>query len=117
VAVCISDILPRRNALVGGESLLAVWSVVIGATSIAGTSNLAANIALLVFMITWSMLYTGSIYCLETDLQIVQGEREETKRRAEAALAYLETEEESIQWDAEWLDQFEQGGEFKSLRN
>jgi hypothetical protein len=55
------------------------------------------------------MLYTGSVSCLKTDLQIVQGEREETKR-AEAALAYLETEEESIQWDAEWLDHFEQRG-------
>jgi hypothetical protein len=56
------------------------------------------------------MLYTGSVCCLKTDLQIVQGEREE-KRRVEAALAYLETEEELIQWDAEWLDQFEQGGD------
>jgi hypothetical protein len=95
VAICISAILPRRNALVGGGSVLAVWSVVIGATSIASTSNLAASIALSVFMITWSMLCTGSVCCLKADEQIVQREREE-KRSAEAALVYLETEEESI---------------------
>jgi len=62
-AVCVSDVLPRRKALVGGGTILAVWSVIIGGTSIAGTSNTAANTALLVFMITWSMIYTGTVGC------------------------------------------------------
>jgi len=39
------------------------WSVIIGGTSVAGTTNTAANTALLVFMITWSMLYTGTVGC------------------------------------------------------
>jgi hypothetical protein len=87
VAICMPAILPCRNALVGGGSVLAVWSVVIGATSIAGTSNFAANIALSVFMMTWSMLYTGSVCCLKIDPQIVQREREE-KRREEPKLLW-----------------------------
>ena len=39
------------------------WSVIIAGTSMAGTSNVAANTALLAFMITWSMLYTGTVGC------------------------------------------------------
>ena len=35
----------------------------IAGTSMAGTSNVAANTALLAFMITWSMLYTGTVGC------------------------------------------------------
>ena len=62
-AVCLSDVLPRRKALIGGGTILAAWSIVIGGTSLAGTSNAAANTALLVFMITWSMLYTGAVGC------------------------------------------------------
>jgi len=63
VAVCVSDVLPRRKALIGGGSILCVWSVIIAGTSLAGTHNAAANTALLAFMITWSMLYTGTVGC------------------------------------------------------
>jgi hypothetical protein len=63
VAVCVSDVLPRRKALIGGGSILCVWSIIIAGTSLAGTSNTAANTALLAFMITWSMLYTGTVGC------------------------------------------------------
>jgi SP family general alpha glucoside:H+ symporter-like MFS transporter len=63
VAVCVSDIVPRRRGLVGGGTILMLWSVIIGGTSVAGTTNVAANTALLVFMITWSMLYTGTVGC------------------------------------------------------
>jgi SP family general alpha glucoside:H+ symporter-like MFS transporter len=45
-AVCVSDVLPRRKALIGGGAILAVWSVIIAGTSMAGTSNTAANTAL-----------------------------------------------------------------------
>ncbi|KAK8852099.1 MFS general substrate transporter [Apiospora arundinis] len=63
VAVVLSDVIPRRKGLVGGGTLLLFWSVIIGGTSMAPKSNAAANTALLVFMITWSMLYTGSLGC------------------------------------------------------
>lgn len=62
-AVCVSDVVPRRVGLVGGGTLLMLWSVIIGGTSMAPTSNYAANTALLVFMITWSMLYTATVGC------------------------------------------------------
>ncbi|KAH0270388.1 hypothetical protein KCU91_g8098, partial [Aureobasidium melanogenum] len=62
-AVLVSDIVPRRKGLVGGGTILMFWSVIIGGTSVAGTTNTAANTALLVFMITWSMLYTGTVGC------------------------------------------------------
>lgn len=45
------------------SSRLLFWSVIIGGTSMASTTNTAANTALLAFMITWSMLYTGSVGC------------------------------------------------------
>ncbi|UNI23892.1 hypothetical protein JDV02_009684 [Purpureocillium takamizusanense] len=62
-AVCLSDVLPRRRSLIGGGSLLCGWSLIIAGTSMAGTQNYAANTALLVFMLTWSMLYTGTVGC------------------------------------------------------
>ncbi|KAH6689631.1 general substrate transporter [Plectosphaerella plurivora] len=63
VAVSVSDILPRRKSLVGGGTLLCCWSIIIGGTSLASKSNTAANTALLVFMISWSMLYTATVGC------------------------------------------------------
>ncbi|KAK2596617.1 hypothetical protein QQS21_006293 [Conoideocrella luteorostrata] len=63
VAVSVSDVLPRRKSLIGGGALLGCWSVIIAGTSLAGTSNQKANTALLVFMITWSMLYTATVGC------------------------------------------------------
>ncbi|OIW24783.1 general substrate transporter [Coniochaeta ligniaria NRRL 30616] len=63
VAVCLSDVLPRRKGLIGGGTLLCVWSIIIGGTSLASKSNYAANTALLAFMITWSMLYTATVGC------------------------------------------------------
>lgn len=63
VAVCLSDILPRRKALIGGGCILCVWSLIIGGTSLAETTNTAANTALVAFMLTWSMLYTASLGC------------------------------------------------------
>lgn len=63
VAVLLSDVVPRRKGLIGGGTILMFWSVVIAGTSMAGTSNTAANTALLAFMITWSMLYTGTVGC------------------------------------------------------
>ncbi|KAK1542024.1 hypothetical protein CPAR01_05411 [Colletotrichum paranaense] len=63
VAVTVSDVLPRRKSLVGGGALLCCWSIIIGGTSLAGTANYSANMALLAFMITWSMLYTATVGC------------------------------------------------------
>ena len=63
VAVCFSDIIPRRKGLVGGGTFLMFWSVIIAGLSMAPTTNKAANIALLSFMITWSMLYTATVGC------------------------------------------------------
>ncbi|KAF4973864.1 hypothetical protein FZEAL_9182 [Fusarium zealandicum] len=63
VAVAVSDVLPRRKALIGGGSLLCGWSIIIAGTSMVGRSNNAANTALLAFMITWSMLYTATVGC------------------------------------------------------
>lgn len=63
VAVALSDVMPRRKSLIGGGSLLGAWSLVIASTSLVGTQNKAANTALLVFMITWSMLYTATVGC------------------------------------------------------
>ncbi|KAH8585496.1 putative general alpha-glucoside permease [Bisporella sp. PMI_857] len=63
VSVCISDVLPRRKALVGGGTLLCFWSIIIAGTSMASKTNTAANTALLAFMVTWSMLYTGTVGC------------------------------------------------------
>ncbi|KAH8880201.1 general substrate transporter [Thozetella sp. PMI_491] len=63
VAVALSDVIPRRKGLVGGGTLLLFWSIIIGGTSMASQSNNAANTALLVFMITWSMLYTATVGC------------------------------------------------------
>ncbi|GKU05977.1 maltose permease [Fusarium langsethiae] len=65
VAVTISDVLPRRKSLVGGGTLLCCWSIIIAGASLAGTSNHAANTALLTFMITWSMLYTATVGCFD----------------------------------------------------
>lgn len=61
--MCVSDIIPRRVGLIGGGTILMFWSVIIGGTSLASTTNNAANIALLAFMITWSMLYTATVGC------------------------------------------------------
>lgn len=63
VAVLLADVVPRRNGVIGGGTILMFWSVIIAGTSIAGTDNIAANTALLAFMITWSMLYTGTVGC------------------------------------------------------
>ncbi|KAF5644100.1 maltose permease [Fusarium sp. NRRL 52700] len=63
VAVCVSDVLPRRKSLIGGGTLLCCWSIIIAGTSLASTTNTAANTALLAFMITWSMLYTATVGC------------------------------------------------------
>lgn len=63
VAVCLSDVIPRRKGLIGGGTLLMFWSVVIAGCSMAPESNVAAATALLAFMITWSMLYTATVGC------------------------------------------------------
>lgn len=63
VAVCLSDVIPRRKGLIGGGTILMFWSIIIAGTSMASTMNNAANIALLAFMITWSMLYTSTVGC------------------------------------------------------
>ncbi|KAJ5655490.1 hypothetical protein N7507_007440 [Penicillium longicatenatum] len=63
VAVFLSDVIPRRKGLIGGGTFLMFWSVIIAGVSIAPTSNTSANIALLAFMITWSMLYTATVGC------------------------------------------------------
>lgn len=63
VAVCLSDIIPRRKGLIGGGTMLMFWSVIIAGVSMAPTTNTSANIALLAFMITWSMLYTATVGC------------------------------------------------------
>lgn len=63
VAVGLSDIIPRRKGLIGGGTILMFWSVIIAGTSMAPTTNNAANTALLAFMITWSMLYTATVGC------------------------------------------------------
>ncbi|KAJ5556771.1 hypothetical protein N7494_000686 [Penicillium frequentans] len=62
-AVFLSDVIPRRKGLIGGGTFLMLWSVIIAGVSIAPTSNTSANIALLAFMITWSMLYTATVGC------------------------------------------------------
>ncbi|KAF4628532.1 hypothetical protein G7Y89_g9620 [Cudoniella acicularis] len=49
------------KALIGGGTILCFWSIIIAGTSMAGTSNTAANTALLAFMTTWSILYTGAV--------------------------------------------------------
>ena len=63
VAVGLSDVIPRRKGLIGGGVFLMFWSVIIGGTSMAPTTNNAANTTLLAFMITWSMLYTATVGC------------------------------------------------------
>jgi hypothetical protein len=63
VAVCLSDIIPRRKGLIGGGTVLMFWSVIIAGVSMAPTTNTAANVALLAFMITWSMIYTATVGC------------------------------------------------------
>jgi SP family general alpha glucoside:H+ symporter-like MFS transporter len=63
VALLLADVVPRRKGVIGGGTILMFWSVIIAGTSMAGTSNVAANTALLAFMITWSMLYTGTVGC------------------------------------------------------
>jgi MFS family permease len=63
IAVCLSDVIPRRKGLIGGGTLLMFWSVIIAGVSMAPTTNTAANFALLAFMITWSMLYTATVGC------------------------------------------------------
>jgi len=62
-AVFLSDVIPRRKGLIGGGTFLMFWSVIIAGVSIAPTSNTSANIALLAFMITWSMIYTATVGC------------------------------------------------------
>lgn len=61
--MCVSDVLPRRKSLIGGGTLLCAWSLIIAGTSLASSTNKAANTALLAFMITWSMLYTATVGC------------------------------------------------------
>lgn len=63
VAVCLADVIPRRKGLLGGGSLLMLWSICIAGLSTAPTTNAAAVTTLLAFMITWSMLYTASVGC------------------------------------------------------
>lgn len=63
VAVCLSDVIPRRKGLIGGGTMLMFWSVIIAGVSMAPTTKNSANIALLAFMITWSMLYTATVGC------------------------------------------------------
>lgn len=63
VAVCLSDVIPRRKGLIGGGTLLMLWSVIIAGVSMAPTTNSAATIALIGFMLTWSMLYTATVGC------------------------------------------------------
>jgi MFS family permease len=63
VAVALADVIPRRKGLVGGGTLLMVWSIIIAGSSMASKTNNAANLALLAFMITWSMLYTATVGC------------------------------------------------------
>ena len=63
VAVCLSDVIPRRAGLIGGGVILMFWSVIIAGTSVASSTNVAAVTALLAFMITWSMLYTATVGC------------------------------------------------------
>lgn len=63
VALVLADVVPRRKGVIGGGTILMFWSVIIAGTSMAGTSNIAANTALLAFMITWSMIYTGTVGC------------------------------------------------------
>ena len=63
VAICLSDIIPRRKGLIGGGTILMFWSVIIACLSVVPTTNTSANIALLAFMITWSMLYTATVGC------------------------------------------------------
>ncbi|KAK4493670.1 hypothetical protein PRZ48_014855 [Zasmidium cellare] len=63
VAVGVSDIVPRRAGLIGGGTLLMFWSVIIGGTSLISTANQAANVALLFFLISWSMIYTATVGC------------------------------------------------------
>lgn len=43
--------------------MLMFWSVIIAGVSMAPTTKNSANIALLAFMITWSMLYTATVGC------------------------------------------------------
>ncbi len=40
-----------------------LWSVIIAGVSMAPTTNSAATIALISFMLTWSMLYTATVGC------------------------------------------------------
>ncbi|CAG8135031.1 unnamed protein product [Penicillium olsonii] len=63
VALCLSDVIPRRKGLVGGGTTLMFWSVIIAGLSMAPKSNASANTAVLAFMITWSMLYTATVGC------------------------------------------------------
>ncbi|SMR49538.1 unnamed protein product [Zymoseptoria tritici ST99CH_3D1] len=63
VAVALADVIPRRKGLVGGGTLLMFWSIIIAGSSLAAKTNNAANLALLAFMITWSMLYTATVGC------------------------------------------------------
>lgn len=63
VAVVVADIVPRRKGLIGGGTLLMGWSVIIAGLSMAPTTNIAANTAMIAFMITWAMLYTGTVGC------------------------------------------------------
>ncbi len=63
VAVCLADVILRRKGLIGGGTILMFWSIIIAGTSMASTTNNAANVALLAFMITWSMLYTSTVGC------------------------------------------------------
>lgn len=52
VAVCLSDVIPRRKGLIGGGMLLMLWSVVIAGCSMAPESNISAATALLAFMVS-----------------------------------------------------------------
>lgn len=63
VAVCLSDVIPRRKGLIGGGSLLMCWSLIVAGLSMAPTTNTAAITALLAYMITWSMIFTATVGC------------------------------------------------------
>ncbi|KXT00056.1 hypothetical protein AC579_916 [Pseudocercospora musae] len=63
VAVVFADVIPRWKGLVGGGTLPMFWSIITAGTSMASKTNNAANLALLAFMIIWSMFYTATVGC------------------------------------------------------
>ncbi|PPJ58756.1 hypothetical protein CBER1_08372 [Cercospora berteroae] len=63
VAVGLADVIPRRKGLIGGGTILMIWSIIIAGCSMAPENNSAAVTVILCFMITWSMLYTATVGC------------------------------------------------------